>query len=855
MTTCLAVCAARPAAAQGTVLRGVVVDSATGEPLDQVLVVAAGTAARARSGADGNFILRGLPSGSVTLHFTRIGYRQTVLTGVLAGAPLHVRLAALSVPMQEVVVTASRSRSAVLDAPVAISVVDRQQIADQPALTPIEHIRTVTGVDFASKGLLQTTFDARGGRGANAGDLLMLTDYRYAAVPSIGFDIPYLIGATDDDIERIEVVRGPGAALYGPGASRGVLQIVTRSPFESPGGEVSLMGGQRSIADGTFRYAAVPAPWIGVKVSGNYFRGRDWEYADPFELAARAAALQAGANPDTLLTGRRDYNVRRAGGEARVDLRPGGGTEVVTTVGLSDAISIIDLTPALGGVQGKNWRYGYAQTRLRRGRLFANFVYDLSNAGDSYLLWTGGRLVDHSRVYAAQLQDGATLGPVNLLYGSDARWTDPRTGGTIDGVNENNDLVAELGAYVHGTMTVARRWDLTAALRGDHHNRLNDLAFSPRLAVVFHPTPRNAFRVSYNRAFTSPDANDLFLDIRASSLGGTPFDIWAVGVPKNGYTFPRDCGGGLCMRSPYARRGVNDALPLDATRVWSAIPDSFGVAGIPAPTAAQVKTDLAALDANSQYVPTTAAAVTTIPALRRTITNTLEAGYKGLFDRVRLALDLYVNRVSDIQGARVAATPNAFLDEATLRAYLGNYMSPAQAAATAAKLAAVPLGTVSPAETAHPGQILLVDQQGGAYTFWGVDLDAEVALTPALSVEGTYSWVSADSIGGVDVIGDAILGVPRNKGALSLTYHDDALGLDLAARGRALDGFSVRTGALSGYVAPYAVLDLTGGFRIPGAPMLRLDVTAQNIFNDVHREYIVSPKLGRLVLVRLHAGL
>ena len=116
-------------------------------------------------------------------------------------------------------------------------------------------MRTVTGVDFASKGLLQHTYAVRGGRAANSAALLTLTDYRNAGLPSLRLNVPYLVPTTSDDIERIEVIRGPAGALYGPNSDRGVLHIITRSPFESQGTNISVTGGERSVFQGSVRHA------------------------------------------------------------------------------------------------------------------------------------------------------------------------------------------------------------------------------------------------------------------------------------------------------------------------------------------------------------------------------------------------------------------------------------------------------------------------------------------------------------------------------------------------------------------------------------------------------------------------
>ena len=860
---CVLVCALPTHAAAQGVVQGVVRDSVSEVPLAAVRVgIRSPTIAR-QTATDraGRFTFANLPPGTYGFTFTRVGYAAHQITDVrvdLDAITLDVVMQALGIPLDPVVVSVSRTEETALSAPAAVSVVSRDEIEDAVTFTPTEHVRDLPGVDYARKGLLQHTIAFRGTNTANSGDVLFLNDYRYAAVPSIGFNIPYLLPATDSDVERIEVMRGPAAALYGPGAPRGVLHVLTRSPLESRGGQLSITGGSRSVLAGSFRYAAAVRENLGVKISGEYFRGDDWEYVDPVEAQNRADLLAAGADPATLRIGARDFSVARAGGEMRMDWRPDAATEVVATVGLAQAIRILELAPAVGTVQGRNWRYTFGQLRVRRDRLFANVLYNWSDAGDTYLLRTGNPLVDDSRVLVGQIQHGTTAGIVDLLYGADVRWTDPRTGGTIHGVNENDDLVAEVGGYVHGSARVSSRFNIVGAVRVDHHNRLNDVVLSPRVGVVLQPTPNQAIRFTYNRAFTSPDANDLFLDIVAGRFVlpfGLSYTLRAVGVPTNGFTFRRDCEGGLCMRSPFAPGGPEAYLPVDATLLWTTLvalakEQGLDLSAIPPPTQAQVGTRLAVVDLTGTFVSIDPADVTDIAGEGRQITNALEVGYKGVLGRgLALTADLWGARVSDIPGALFVGTPNAFFDRESLEQYLAGFL-PAEAASLANTVSQLPVGTVSPQETAHPVDILLLNRRGGAYTLVGVDVSLRAQVGDRWSVAGTYSYVSADTIANVDEVGTVFLNAPRHKGAVHLAFRDEKSGVTASVRARAVAGFPVVSGVYSGRVDGYGVVDATASYRLPwrGA---RVFLQVQNVLDRRHQEFVAAPQVGRLIITRL----
>jgi outer membrane receptor for ferrienterochelin and colicins len=850
----------RRVSAQVGRVRGVVVDSATAVPIGGVHVALIPDARSAATemvltAEDGSFSLPDVP-GPCELVFSRIGYAPLRLRLESPSVPVQVRLAALEVPLDPVVVSVSRSEQAALGAPAALSVLDRTDLVAAVGFTPVDQLSTVPGVDVARKGLLQSEFAVRGASGVNSAGALMLTDFRYAEVPSIGFNIPYLIPASLEDIERIEVVRGPGAALYGPGAARGVVHVITRSPFESRGGTVSVTMGDRSVVEEGFRYAAALGPRVAFAVSGDYFYGHDWQTRDTTEDNDRQAALASGALADTLRIGRRDFQAGRGRGELRIDWRPGPATSVVARAGAAEAVRAIDLTSEIGAVQVRDWRYSFVQATVRHARLFANVQYDQSNAGSTYALRTGDPLVDYSRVAAGQLQHGVALGAVELLYGADVRWTDPRTGGTIDGAYENHDRVTETGAYAHATTRLSHRFDLVTALRVDRHDRLNDLVVSPRAALVFKPGRAHAFRLTFNRAFSSPDPSDLFADILAEhGLEGLPYDVRAASIPQHGFTFHRDCGG-LCMRSPFNPAGAGQYVPADATQWWSAVVDiasrkDVDLSSIPQPNATQVGTVLAALNTyTKQFEPLQPGDVRDVPALRRTITSSLELGYRGVTaGRLGIALDLYWNRVQDPLGDRYTLTPNVFLDRATLAQYLGSYMSAAEAAQVSAMLAQIPLGTVSPSQAPHPADILVVRSQGGRYTLWGTDLSVSAALGGGWSAAASFSWVSTNAVGQPGTLTGFLLNIPRTKGTLSVSYRGGAWAARL--RGRAVSEFPVASGQYKGSVPAYGLMDAMIGYRLERGSETTLTLEAQNVLNRRHVEMVGAPAIGRLVVGRL----
>jgi iron complex outermembrane receptor protein len=849
-------------------ITGVVVDTAARAPIEGARITAVTServvAGETLSSPAGRFRLSGLGVGSYFVVASRIGLERTRLGPFVLAAEesldLEIALLPGLVRLNPMVVTASRRHEKSLAAPASVTVVGARAIQERPAVTPVAHLRSVAGLDVAAKGITQATVVARGFGGAQSPALLVLEDYRYASIPSLRYNLFHFIPTPNEDLERIEVVRGPGAAIYGPNSDRGVVHFLTQSPLETPGTSVSVVSGEREVAQGSVRHAGRLGAGWGYKVTGQYFRGHEWPSTDPVEASNRSAAISAGADPETLRVGARKAENERAAGEVRLEWRPEPGAAIVGAAGSNLAIRNVDLI-ALGAVQVKRWRSSYAQIRGSKGRLFAQAFVNASHAGDTFLLRSGRGVVDESRLWVVQAQHGIETGArQRWTYGVDAQWTDPRTNGTIMGRHESQDGIHELGAYLHSETNLKPTVDLISALRIDEHSRFRDPVLSPRVAVVAHPREEQNFRLTYNRAFGTPATDDLFADLVVDSLRPLPYGVRAEGVPETGYTFRREAGV-ASMRSPFtpaSSGGPAAYLPPDATLLWDAAvaiadPDgSYGLAGVPPPTAADVNSVLRRLNTNGGFDPM--ADVADLAALRPTITNSLEFGYRGLVGgRIRISADAYRTWIENFIGHLHIITPNVFLEQVTLSTYLTQYMSPGTADALAQAMTQIPLGTVTPEQALDPSDLILSVRNFGTVSLWGADFSIGVEISDRISCAGTFSWVSRDLFSNLDGIEDLALNAPARKGTVSAAYRDPHRGLSGEVRFRSAASFPELSGVYAGEVESYNLLDIGVGVRLSRAPNATLAVTAENILDRRHQEFVGAPRIGRLILARIGA--
>jgi iron complex outermembrane receptor protein len=146
---------------------------------------------------------------------------------------------------KEVVVIGQRRESDVLDVPSGVTVITGQQIKDSGATNVVEVIQKQTGF-FSSgpaKGAQDQMLDLRGynnGAGNGQRTLVLVDGRKTNGVTTSATDFASI---PLDNIERIEIVRGPAAALYGDTAMAGVINIITKKAGKSTNGSVTLAGG------------------------------------------------------------------------------------------------------------------------------------------------------------------------------------------------------------------------------------------------------------------------------------------------------------------------------------------------------------------------------------------------------------------------------------------------------------------------------------------------------------------------------------------------------------------------------------------------------------------------------------
>ncbi|MFL2998584.1 MAG: TonB-dependent receptor domain-containing protein [Candidatus Neomarinimicrobiota bacterium] len=288
----------------GVTIKGKVFDSTTKSPLIGANVIIDGTNSGAATDSEGNYIINELSEGDYSLTVSYMGYKTFQKSFTITNNKatiLDIKMDPEAIKMETYVVTASRRRERVEDAPAAISVISKTEIRRESNTNLGDYLKGTKGIDFTQSGIDSYNMTARGFNSSFSSRLLTLTDGRMANVPSLRLTAYNVIPVSFEDVEQIEVVLGPSSALYGPNAHSGVLNIVTSSPLRTTGTSINVQGGMLAQNDTdllkklTFRTAHKFGNF-GFKVSGVALSGQDWTHINEDEYEGHDPAFLGRPN-------------------------------------------------------------------------------------------------------------------------------------------------------------------------------------------------------------------------------------------------------------------------------------------------------------------------------------------------------------------------------------------------------------------------------------------------------------------------------------------------------------------------------------------------------------------------------
>jgi TonB-linked SusC/RagA family outer membrane protein len=315
-----------PLFAQTGSIRGTVTDQATGQPISAALISVVGTNRQIRTGQDGTYELVGLPVGNVTIRAAIIGYAaQTRTLAVVAAAPVtaNFALTQAAISLDALVVTATGEQRAV-EVPNVITTVNAAQAAEEVA--PVSLSSVLQG---RAPGVQVINSSGSAGSGTKirirGSSSMSLTNEPLLVVDGVRVDnrsndsflgtggqtISRINDFNPDEIESIEVVKGPSAAaLYGTEAANGVIVIKTKRG--RVGAPVWNVYGEYGLVSDVNEY---PTNFTGLDASGSPCRTYNLAAGSCTQAELQSANPLESSNTTPISGGQRQqFGMNVAGG-------------------------------------------------------------------------------------------------------------------------------------------------------------------------------------------------------------------------------------------------------------------------------------------------------------------------------------------------------------------------------------------------------------------------------------------------------------------------------------------------------------------------------------------------------------
>jgi len=237
-----------------TTIKGKVRDAETGEDLIGATIVVPGAEGGTLTNYDGEFVLK-VESFPVTIKISYTGYEPKELVVANATDRIDIRLGSSAIVMSEALVVGQRIDDKQKAAPLTVESLDAIAIKQSASISFYNSLGNLKGVDLTTASLGFTVINMRGFNSTSPVRSLQIIDGVDNQAPGLNFSLGNFLGASDLDVNKVDLVVGASSAFYGPNAFNGVISIESKNPFVHRGLAVSLKTGERNLYEGAFRYA------------------------------------------------------------------------------------------------------------------------------------------------------------------------------------------------------------------------------------------------------------------------------------------------------------------------------------------------------------------------------------------------------------------------------------------------------------------------------------------------------------------------------------------------------------------------------------------------------------------------
>jgi outer membrane cobalamin receptor len=404
---------------------------------------------------------------------------------------------------EETVVTASRTQQSPLDAPDSTSIITEQDIRLSGITKIPELLRRLAGIDIMETTGAQTEVSMRGFNQRLSNKVLVLVDGRSVYTDLLGATLWEGLPIGVEDIERIEVVRGPGSALYGADAFNGVINIISKAPGEGGNG-VNVGYGDHNAGHGGI-WTSGRAGELAYRLSAGYDYLPRWSrevppgcadcntFVSDQDTSGRATRINAEIN-------------RRFGDDVTVGVYGGYNQsliEILAVGPINDDVISGDQTQLAAYAKGKHfelrsfWTHTGGTSGLNSATIGQSLLPTIYETN----------VVDAEAQYIAQFETGR--GVVHDLHiGAEYRLKEVSWSYLVSDETENH-----AGLFVHDAVKIGRQLAIVGDYRADYVPYLSRIVQSPRGSILFHPSDKSTVRGIVATAFRTPNFLESYIGL------------------------------------------------------------------------------------------------------------------------------------------------------------------------------------------------------------------------------------------------------------------------------------------------------------------------------------------------------
>ena len=881
--------------AQTNTVTGKITDGV--DALYGVNVIIQGTTTGVVTGDNGVFTLSSDKDLPWTLEISSLGYQNVNVNVSSTSDVISISLSSGEI-LDEVVISGSRKAEKVMNAASSITVIGTKEIANKSAFNSMAILDDVLGVQIDRQGANRTNVSLRDNVSIFTTSTLIMLDYRTMNLAGLNFFDADASNLSNLDLERVEVVRGPASALYGPGVGAGVIHYLSKDPFKHPGSSLLLQSGgfekggkfDVNMYKMSFRHAVSnKKKTFGYKFNLKYQENED------YDLPASTVAQFADDIKDPSgrvvrsIGGKWQERAAARGADATLYYRPSNDFSFTLSSGINETAGNF-LTPSTGESRATQAQ-AYVQARIQSKNLFAqwNFTNIQPHKKDKYAGFAyraGATSGVASKQSQLQVQYELSFDQINtkMSIGVEHSGATFDTKGGTFGRFENMDDYRVYGAYFSTKTDISDKLNFQLAGRHDHFPAIGETSFSPRAALVFKPSNRHSIRLTFNKAYIAPSALNLFLDQQVQDIGYG--NVWIHGNKEaqtfnniqttwlvGGGALPKNAGIGMNHATAFAL--VNSLLlpGLSGTPLAGFIPFLASQNTLASVAGLNGFTNGLLLDLNGKpFGPLEDGDKGTLQAETH-----YELGYKGMLsDNLTWNFNVYnaikENFIATVQLSPLVALPTLGSDlGATLLPFFTSSLTPtygpiygaAYASALANQYAAVAgmvsaagaLGVIetdqAPTTDGEPN-IMFGYKNFGKVNYWGFETGMKWRASDNLTLYGNYSTVSQtsfkqDGVGSLLEKGTWSLNHSKERVKAGMKYDSGKFNYGLSYKYDG--GFDAVMGLYSGTVLKRNLVDVNLGYDINEKTSLGL-----NIDNLMDEQYSIFPnmaQLGRQVMVSL----